>query len=43
MLADIIVIVVTLIKTFRQWNRARNLKVSTPLTTCLLRDGGSPP
>ena len=38
-IADCIVLTVTWMRTFRQWNEARRLKTSTPLAECLLRDG----
>ncbi|EKM49822.1 uncharacterized protein PHACADRAFT_201525 [Phanerochaete carnosa HHB-10118-sp] len=38
-LSDTIVLVLTWIKTFGEWARARRLKVKVSLTTCLLRDG----
>lgn len=41
MLADILVVVITWIKTFKEWNTARQLKLSLSVTTCLLRDGKS--
>ncbi|EKM57684.1 uncharacterized protein PHACADRAFT_251466 [Phanerochaete carnosa HHB-10118-sp] len=38
-LADMIVIILTWIKTFGDWRRARSINAKVPLTTCLLRDG----
>ncbi|EKM57608.1 uncharacterized protein PHACADRAFT_251322, partial [Phanerochaete carnosa HHB-10118-sp] len=38
-LADTIVLVLTWIKTFGNWRRARSVNVQVSLTTCLLRDG----
>ncbi|EKM50244.1 uncharacterized protein PHACADRAFT_201084 [Phanerochaete carnosa HHB-10118-sp] len=38
-LADIIMIVLTWIKTFGQWRETRRLNMKVPLTRCLLRDG----
>ena len=37
--ADLIVLVLTWIKTFRNWNEARRLNVELSVSTCLLRDG----
>ncbi|EKM57647.1 uncharacterized protein PHACADRAFT_206531 [Phanerochaete carnosa HHB-10118-sp] len=38
-LADVIVLTLTWIKTFGFWRQARRANVGTSLTTCLLRDG----
>ena len=39
--ADLIVLVLTWAKTFRNWNEARRLNLYLSITTCLLRDGES--
>ena len=39
MAADLIVLVLTWIKTFRQWREGRKLNVPFPISACLLRDG----
>ncbi|KIP09451.1 hypothetical protein PHLGIDRAFT_323755 [Phlebiopsis gigantea 11061_1 CR5-6] len=36
---DILVLGITWTRTFRQWQEARDLKIASPVTTCLLRDG----
>lgn len=38
-LSDVLVLIVTWIKTFGQWRSARQANVRVSLTTCLLRDG----
>lgn len=37
--ADVLVLGATWSKTFHQWHQAQRLEVSSPLITCLLRDG----
>ena len=37
--ADSIVLVLTWIKTFNNWNEARRLNLNLSISTCLLRDG----
>ena len=37
--ADLIVLVLTWTKTFRNWNEARRLNLDLSVSTCLLRDG----
>ena len=39
--ADSIVLVLTWIKTFNNWNRSRKLNLRLSVSTCLLRDGKS--
>ena len=39
--ADSIVLALTWIKTFNNWNEARKLDLQLSVTTCLLRDGKS--
>lgn len=38
-LASVIVLVLTWIKTFRQWNEARKMNLMLSISACLLRDG----
>lgn len=37
--ADVIVLITTWLRTFRDWKEARRLKVALPLSTMLFRDG----
>lgn len=38
-LSDALVLILTWMKTYRQWNHARKAKLKLSLSTCLLRDG----
>ena len=38
---DVLTLLLTLMKTFRQWRDSRRLNVRSSLTTCLVRDGES--
>ena len=39
-LADLLLLILTWIKTFKLWLELRRLKMPTSITTLLLRDGG---
>ena len=39
--ADTIVLALTWIKTFKNWNEARRLNLELSVSTCILRDGKS--